>query len=172
MNYFDIKSNKIKTLKELQKIVQQLRGQNKTIVFTNGCFDILHAGHLYCLEKAKQQGDVLIVALNSDRSIKKIKDKGRPIISEKHRAYLISGLSCVDYCIIFHEPTPIKIIEAIKPDILVKGRDYKKREIVGNNIIKEKKGRIIRIPLIPGISTSLIIKKIIQIYKNGTIKNN
>lgn len=168
-----MKIDKLKTLEELKKIVQQLKEKRKKIVFTNGCFDILHAGHLYCLEKAKRFGDILIVALNSDSSVRKLKGSGRPIIPEKDRAYLISGLSCVDFCIIFDEQTPARIIKEIKPDILVKGADYKKNEIVGQKTIKKEGGRVITIPLAAGRSTSSIIKKIMKSYEKsrGTSDN-
>ncbi len=160
-----MKIDKLKTIEELKKLVQQLRKKGKKIVFTNGCFDILHAGHLYCLEKAKKSGDVLIVALNSDGSIRKLKGSGRPIIPEKDRAYLIAGLACVDYCTIFDELTPARVIKEIKPDVLVKGADYKKDEVVGQDIIKSEGGRIITVPLVAGRSTSSIIRKIIKEYE-------
>ncbi|HON05592.1 MAG TPA: D-glycero-beta-D-manno-heptose 1-phosphate adenylyltransferase [bacterium] len=168
-----MKPNKIKTLKNLKKIVQQLKKQGKKIVFTNGCFDILHAGHLFCFEKAKKLGDILIVGINSDISVRKLKGKGRPIIPEKDRAYLIAGLSCVDYCIIFNEQTPARLIKEINPDVLVKGADYKKDEIVGQDIVKSRGGKVITIPLAEGKSTSMIIKKIIENYeKTRCAKNN
>ncbi|HOJ30629.1 MAG TPA: D-glycero-beta-D-manno-heptose 1-phosphate adenylyltransferase [bacterium] len=155
-----MKSKKIKSLKELQKIVKNLKIRKKKIVFTNGCFDILHAGHLYVLEKAKKTGDVLIVGLNSDESVRKLKGNNRPIMSEKDRAYLLSGLSCVDYCVIFNEETPAQIIQAIKPDVLVKGADYKHGEIVGEDVVKANRGKVLRIPLLKGKSTTNIITKI------------
>ncbi|HOK79862.1 MAG TPA: D-glycero-beta-D-manno-heptose 1-phosphate adenylyltransferase [bacterium] len=155
-----MKSKKIKSLKTLQKIVKNLKIQKKKIVFTNGCFDILHAGHLHLLEKAKKKGDILIVGLNSDESVRKLKGSNRPIISEKDRAYLLSGLSCVDYCVIFNEETPARVINAIKPDILVKGADYKHGEIVGEDIVRSYKGKVLRVPLLKGKSTTGIIKKV------------
>ncbi|MCM8765054.1 MAG: D-glycero-beta-D-manno-heptose 1-phosphate adenylyltransferase [Candidatus Omnitrophica bacterium] len=155
-----MKSKKIKSLKQLKKIVEGLKKKGKKIVFTNGCFDILHAGHLYCLEKSRKFGDVLIVGINSDRSVEKLKGKNRPIVGEKDRSYLISGFSCVDYCVIFEQKTPVNLIKALKPDVIVKGADYKKEQIVGNDIVKAYGGRVIRVPLAPGRSTSSLIKKI------------
>ncbi|MGB9642785.1 MAG: D-glycero-beta-D-manno-heptose 1-phosphate adenylyltransferase [Candidatus Ratteibacteria bacterium] len=157
-----MKSKKIKSLKELQKIVENLKIQKKKIVFTNGCFDILHAGHLHLLEKAKKKGDILIVGLNSDESVRKLKGNNRPIIPEKDRAYLLSGLSCVDYCVIFNEETPAHVIKAIRPDVLVKGADYKHGEIVGEDIVRAHKGKVLRIPILKGKSTTGIIKKIYE----------
>lgn len=165
-----MKSKKIKSLKELKKIVEQLKSHGKKIVFTNGCFDILHVGHLYCLERAKKYGDVLIVAINSDSSVRRLKGKDRPFVNEKDRAYLISGFSCVDWCTIFKEDTPAKIIEELKPDIIVKGADYKKNQIVGKEIIEKYGGKVIRIPLIQGRSSSRLIRKIYE--KNKCIKDN
>lgn len=155
-----MRNKKIKSLKELKKIVMALKKKKKKIVFTNGCFDILHAGHLFCLEKAKKAGDILIVAVNSDKSIKKIKGDDRPIINEKDRIYLVSGLSCVDYCILFNEPTPLRLIEELKPDILVKGADYKNKQIVGQDIVMAKGGKVITVPILPGRASTSIIKKI------------
>jgi len=132
--------------------------KNKKIVFTNGCFDILHAGHTSLLYQARKLGDILIVGLNSDKSIKKLKSKGdqRPIFNEWERVSLLSLTDLVDYIILFDELTPIKVIERLKPDVLVKGGDWRIEEIVGSNIVKET--RIIK--LIPNLSTSIIINKI------------
>lgn len=160
-------TKKIKSLKELKKIVEKLKKSRKKIVFTNGCFDILHAGHLYSLEKAKKLGDILIVGINSDSSVKKLKGKGRPIVNEKQRSYLISGLACVDFCVIFNEETPIKVIKAIKPDIIVKGSDYKKNQVVGKDIVESYGGKVKIINLLPGLSTTYLIKKINEAYKSS-----
>lgn len=155
-----MKPKKLKSLKELKKIVESLKKKGKKIVFTNGCFDILHAGHLYCLEMAKKHGDILIVAINSDSSVKKLKGRDRPIVSEKDRAYLISGFACVDYCVIFHQDTPASIIEELKPNVIAKGADYKKNQIVGLETVSKYGGKVIRIPLIRQRSTSRLIKTI------------
>ncbi|MCM8760010.1 MAG: D-glycero-beta-D-manno-heptose 1-phosphate adenylyltransferase [Candidatus Omnitrophica bacterium] len=147
-----------------------MKAKGKKIVFTNGCFDVLHAGHLYCLEMAKKQGDVLIVAINSDGSVKRLKGRNRPIVPEKERAYLISGFGCVDYCIIFRQDTPAYVIKQLKPDVIVKGADYKENEIVGSETVKKYGGKVIRIPLIKNRSTTQLIKKINRIY-DGTENN-
>lgn len=162
-----MKTQKIKSLKELKKIVERLKKSGKKIVFTNGCFDLLHAGHLYCLEKAKKLGDVLIVGINSDGSVKKLKGKDRPIVNEKLRSYLISGFACVDYCVVFEEDTPLKVIKTIKPDIIVKGSDYKKNQVVGKEIVEGYGGKVKIIPLLPGLSTTSLIKKINETFKSS-----
>ncbi|MCM8825407.1 MAG: D-glycero-beta-D-manno-heptose 1-phosphate adenylyltransferase [Candidatus Omnitrophica bacterium] len=155
-----MKSKKIKSLRQLKKIVEGLKKKGRKIVFTNGCFDILHAGHLYSLEKARKLGDVLIVGINSDSSVRKLKGRNRPVINEKDRSYLVSGFYCVDYCVIFENETPIHLIRTLKPDIIVKGADYKKEQIVGAEDVKAYGGKVVRMRLLPGRSTSSVIKKI------------
>lgn len=130
--------------------------KDKKTVFTNGCFDILHLGHVRYLQKAKRFGDILIVAVNSDSSVRRLKGKGRPIMPQKDRMEILAALECVDYVVLFNELTPAKIIRDIKPDILVKGADYKPDEIVGRQFVKELR----TIPLVRGRSTSDIICKI------------
>ena len=129
----------IKTWNEISSIVDELKDKDRKIVFTNGCFDILHIGHIQYLEKAKSFGDILILGLNSDNSIKRIKGDNRPINSQNDRAYILASLEVVDYVVIFDEDTPIDLIKLIKPDLLVKGGDYKGKEVVGQNIAKELK---------------------------------
>ena len=148
---------KILDIKGARKLSCLLREEGKKIVFTNGCFDILHAGHVRYLRQARRLGDVLIVGLNSDRSVSSIKP-GRPINSEKNRAEVLSGLSSVDYVIVFSEKTPYNLIKSLKPDILVKGGDWKKEEIIGSDIAKET----YILPFVKGISTTKIIEKIIR----------
>ena len=147
---------KIKSLKEISLIVSSLKHKNKRIVFTNGCFDILHIGHIKYLEEAKSFGDILILGLNSDTSVRKIKGNDRPINSQNERAYIISALDLVDYVVIFNEETPFDLIKNINPDILVKGGDYEGTKIEGQDIVKEFK----IVKFIDGISTSKIIEKI------------
>ncbi|MFH2070753.1 MAG: pantoate--beta-alanine ligase [Elusimicrobiota bacterium] len=154
---------KTKSTSELRKIVAALKRKNKRIVFTNGCFDILHAGHVRLIKKAKSLGDVLIVGLNSDASIRRIKGGGRPVIPERERAEVLVGLSDVDYITVFNEDTPYSVIKALKPDVLVKGSDWSGREIVGRGIV----GRVVRFPLAGGWSTSGIIKKCKKIRITG-----
>jgi len=145
----------IKTWNEISSIVDELKDKDRKIVFTNGCFDILHIGHIQYLEKAKSFGDILILGLNSDNSIKRIKGDNRPINSQNDRAYILASLEVVDYVVIFDEDTPIDLIKLIKPDLLVKGGDYKGKEVVGQNIAKELK----LVKFIEGKSTSNTIKK-------------
>ncbi|WP_299136636.1 D-glycero-beta-D-manno-heptose-7-phosphate kinase [uncultured Tenacibaculum sp.] len=146
----------VKTKNEIINIVSQLKKQSKKIVFTNGCFDILHLGHIKYLEKAKIAGDILIVGINSDESVKKLKGIDRPINSESDRSYLINSLKSVDYTVIFNEDTPYELIKIIKPDVLVKGGDYNNKEVVGSDIVKTTK----LIDFIEGKSTTELINKI------------
>jgi D-beta-D-heptose 7-phosphate kinase/D-beta-D-heptose 1-phosphate adenosyltransferase len=146
---------KIQYKKDLKKICSKISSEGKTVVFTNGCFDILHAGHVKHLKQAKKLGDVLVIGLNSDRSVSKIKP-GRPINSQKRRAEVLAALSMVDYIAIFDEMTPYLLIKSLKPDILVKGGDWKKEDIVGHNIVK----KTYCLPYIKGISTTRIIERI------------
>lgn len=150
---------KIVNRTEIVKRVQIARRNGQRIVFTNGCFDLLHAGHIDLLEQAKSCGDILIVALNTDASVRRIKGAQRPIVSENDRARLIAALETVDFVTFFNEETPAEILREIQPDVLVKGSDYRKEEIVGYDFIPEVKV----IPLVPEQSTSKIIEKIRRI---------
>ena len=152
--------DKIKTLPSLLKIVAAAKKDAKQIVFTNGCFDILHKGHVNYLQKAKLKGDILIVGLNSDDSVRKIKGKTRPINDQTARAQVMAALESTDYVVIFKESTPFNLIKKIQPDVLVKGADWKKEDIVGADIIESYGGKIARIKFIDGYSTTKIIKKI------------
>ena len=149
------------TLQEAKSYSTELQQSGKKIVFTNGCFDILHAGHVKYLEAAKQLGDKLIVGINSDESVRKLKGKDRPINKLINRAKVIGSLKCVDAVVVFDETTPIKLIKAIKPNVLVKGGDYKVKEIVGYEEITKLGGKVKTIPLVPGLSTTKIISKMI-----------
>ncbi len=152
---------KILTLNEFN--IRRKRWQRtQKIVFTNGCFDILHRGHVEYLSKAASFGDKLVVGLNSDSSIRRIKGESRPIVCEEDRAVVLSALEMVDYVIIFDEPTPAELIESILPDVLVKGADWAKDEIVGAEIVKANGGEVRRIKLTTGKSTSAIIGKILE----------
>jgi D-beta-D-heptose 7-phosphate kinase/D-beta-D-heptose 1-phosphate adenosyltransferase len=148
------------TLSDLQRNLAQWRLLGKTVVFTNGCFDILHAGHLASLSEAAQHGDILIVGLNSDASIGNLKGPNRPITNEQARALILASLSIIDAVIIFSEPTPLELIKLIKPDVLVKGGDYKIQEIAGAKEVMDWGGKVITNPIVPGFSTSSIINKI------------
>jgi len=147
-------------LSELKREISKIRKEKKKIVFTNGCFDILHLGHIHLLKKAKKLGDVLIIGLNSDSSVKKIKGEERPIKDENTRAQILASLEMVDFVVIFKEKTPLRLIKSIRPDVLVKGGDWKESEIVGADFVKSYKGKVKRIKYLKGHSTTQIIKRI------------
>jgi rfaE bifunctional protein nucleotidyltransferase chain/domain len=154
--------SKIRTVEQLVPLRADFRKYGKKIVFTNGCFDLLHAGHVRYLEAAKSAGDILIVALNTDKSVKKIKGLNRPIVAQQHRAEVLAGLGCVDFVTMFDEPDPLQIIYALKPDILVKGKDWEEDNIIGADFVKKNGGRVVRVALVSGASTSGIIHRIIK----------
>ena len=154
--------SKIKNAPELKKKLLRLKAQGKTIVFTNGCFDLLHYGHVKYLEEAKGKGDYLVVAINSDASIRKIKGKRRPIVAEKDRLRIIAALESVDYVLLFNAETPLKIIKSLKPDILIKGRDWNKNNIIGSDNVLSCGGKVLTIKLAKGRSTTNLIRKIAQ----------
>lgn len=158
----------IKKCFELKNLVQELnplRQAGKKLVFTNGCFDILHAGHVRYLQAARSEGDILVVGLNSDGSVRIIKDPGRPINNQHQRAEVLAGLWCVDYITIFDEPDPLQLIKAIKPDVLVKGADWKEADIIGADVVKGSGGKVVRVEMVADISTSMIIERIVQRYR-------
>ncbi len=154
---------------DLVQTAGKLQKAGKCIVFTNGCFDILHVGHVRYLTAAKSEGDVLVVGLNSDISVKTIKGEKRPIVSQDQRAEVLAGLSCVDYITFFDHPNPLKLIQALKPDVLVKGDDWPEDRIIGADFVKSKGGRVVRVPVVSGASTSKIIKKIIDRFGKATM---
>jgi rfaE bifunctional protein nucleotidyltransferase chain/domain len=158
---------KIVTLKELSKVLDAHKTKGEKIVFTNGCFDIIHVGHVRYLREAKALGDILVVAMNSDLSIREIKGPNRPITPQTERADVLSELSSIDYVTVFDEPTPLKVIEEVKPDILVKGEDWKEDEIVGTDVVKAAGGSVVRIKLVEGASTTRVIERIIAKTKNS-----
>jgi len=157
---------KRKTASELKKIAEKLRKRGKKIVTTNGIFDILHIGHIRYLREAKNLGDILIVAVNSDSSTKNIKGPRRPLNNENDRAEALAALECIDYVALFNEDNPKNILEAIKPDVHVKGGDYKIEDIVEKETVEKNNGRIVLIKKVDGYSTSELIRKIIELYKN------
>ena len=156
--------NNILSWEKLKKEVELRRLDGSKIVFTNGCFDIIHAGHVRYLQKAKNAGDVLIVALNSDSSMRKIKGEKRPIVPQKERAEVVASLKSVDYVTLFTEKTPIKLIEYLRPDILVKGADWPEDQIVGRDSVLSWGGKVFLIPVVKGVSTTKIIEKILLAY--------
>jgi len=145
---------------DFKKQYEILKSQNKKIVFTNGCFDIIHRGHIEYLNEAKNLGDVLVIGLNSDKSVRKLKGNDRPIINQSDRAFILLNLKSVDYVIVFEEDTPYELIKSVKPDFLVKGGDWKEEDIVGSDILKEYGGKTISLKFIDSYSTTNIINKI------------
>lgn len=157
--------SKIQKISTLQKTVASLKKRGRKIVFTNGCFDILHKGHVKLLKKARSLGDVLIVAINSDSSVRKIKGRKRPVNPAKDRAVVLSAVECVDFITIFDEPDPAKVIERLSPDVLVKGGDWRKGDIIGARHVASQGGKVYSIPLAKGYSTSRIITTIARRFK-------
>jgi D-beta-D-heptose 7-phosphate kinase/D-beta-D-heptose 1-phosphate adenosyltransferase len=148
----------------LAVILEQKRRQGKRIVFTNGCFDLLHTGHIYTLTQAKLLGDVLVVAINSDASVKRLKGPERPIFNEGERVTMLSALTVVDYVTVFDEETPQEIILLLQPDILVKGGDWRVETVVGKSEVEARGGKIVLIPYQEGCSTTNIIERILAAY--------
>ena len=157
-------SQKIKKISELCRIVKGLKEEGKKTVFTNGCFDILHLGHIRYLEEAKRLGDCLVVAVNSDSSVRAIKGDRRPLVPEEERAQVLAALSCVDYVVTFEEPDPGRIIGQLAPDVLVKGGDWKIEEIVGRETVEGAGGKVVRIKEVKGKATSNLIELILKRY--------
>ena len=151
--------SKIYSREELKKIRSTLKG---TVVFTNGCFDILHVGHIQYLKEARKLGDTLIVALNTDKSVQKMKGKNRPIVSQNERAEVLASLECVDFVTFFDEDTPLKTLKLLKPDIIVKGGDWPIEKMVGKNVVEKYGGKAVSLNFVEGKSTSNIIKKILK----------
>jgi len=155
----------INNIEELVVIRKVLKKQNKKVVFTNGVFDILHAGHVDYITKAKEKGDVLFVAVNSDSSVKKIKGNLRPIVPQNERAFIISSLKAVDYVFLFDEDTPYEVIKKLVPDVLVKGADWEIEKIVGRDIVEANGGKVETIQFINDRSTTNIIKTVLERFK-------
>jgi rfaE bifunctional protein nucleotidyltransferase chain/domain len=158
----DMSKDKIKNLDEMIKLRARLRESGKKLVFTNGCFDILHVGHVRYLNEARKLGDALIVGINSDRSVREIKGETRPITPEMERAEVIAALASVDFAVIFDESTPKQIIDAIVPDVLVKGADWGISEIVGRDTVEKAGGAVLNLPLVEGSSTTQIIQRVLD----------
>ncbi len=156
----EVLRKKIKSLKEIMAIARRAKGRGLKIVTTNGCFDLLHIGHVRNLEKARPLGDLLIVGVNSDASVRKNKGPGRPIVPAKERAEILGALVVVDYVFIFGEKTPISWLRKLKPDIHVKGRDRTPEEIIEKKTVEENGGRVVLVPYIKGKSTTEILKRI------------
>lgn len=149
------------TLNELLRLRETWRRAGQRLVFTNGCFDILHRGHVEYLQQARTHGDILVVGLNSDESVARLKGEGRPIVPQEDRAVILAALACVDYVVYFAQDTPDELIRALAPEVLVKGADYQVNEIVGHDVVKAAGGQVVRIPLTPGRATRDIIATIL-----------
>jgi len=163
---------KIMTLEQVVEIRQRLRREGKKLVFTNGCFDILHAGHVRYLNQARGMGDSLALALNSDKSVRALKGENRPIVPEDERAEVMAALACVDYVFVFDDLTPQRIIDALVPDVLVKGADWGISEIVGRETVEKAGGAVRSVPLVQGTSTTSLIDKILsQFGRSGNNRN-
>ena len=161
---------KIMSWDEAEAQAEEYRKQGKTIAFSNGCFDIVHAGHVTYLQAVKKEADVLFLGLNSDRSVREIKGPLRPVVSENDRACVVAALACVDHVVIFDQPDPEELIHGIKPDILAKGADWAEADIIGGDFVKSRGGRVARIKLEPGISTTTIINRIGKTIFNADIE--
>ena len=153
-------ATKILDRETIKAKVDSLRQSGKVVIFTNGCFDLLHVGHVRYLQQARKRGDCLVVAVNSDRSVEQIKGSGRPIIPDNERAEVLAALSCVDWVTIFDEPDPLVLIKLLRPDVLIKGADWPEEKIIGAKEVKEAGGKVLTIPLEAGISTSDIFERI------------
>ena len=159
--------SKVYTMSEAAQKSAFLRQQGKKIVFTNGCFDIVHAGHISSFMQAREFGDVLFVGVNSDDSIRRIKGEKRPIVAQENRLALLESLSCIDYLVLFEDDTPEELIRAIKPDVLVKGKDWEGKEVAGGEFVRSYGGEVRFIELEQGLSTTNIINKILEVNKEG-----
>lgn len=158
--------NKILKREDLRKKLEELRNSGKKIAFTNGCFDILHVGHVRYLREARKTADVLVLALNSDSSVRSIKGEKRPLLNENERAELLAALEFVDFVTIFPELTPLELINYLKPDVLIKGGDWPEEKVVGREEIKKWGGRVAIIPEVEGKSTTNIVEKIRMLYSS------
>ena len=159
---------KIKKREELRGDLEKLEGEGRRVVFTNGCFDLLHVGHRRYLEEARSLGDILVVGVNSDRSVQELKGPRRPILPLAERMEILSGLECVDYVTSFEEPTPLELITLLKPRILVKGGDWSKETIVGREVVEGLGGEVVVLPFFEGNSTSNLIEAILKRYADRT----
>jgi D-beta-D-heptose 7-phosphate kinase/D-beta-D-heptose 1-phosphate adenosyltransferase len=147
-------------VEELLEVLAARRQRGEKIVFTNGCYDLLHTGHVRLLRMARAEGDALVVGLNSDESVRRLKGKGRPVTPEAERAETLSALSCVDHVVVFDEDTPQKIIEQVRPDVLVKGEDWREKGVVGREFVEGLGGKVVLVPLTPGLSSTEIIRRL------------
>ena len=159
---------KIKKREELLGIIKDLKAKGKRIVFTNGCFDLLHVGHVRYLEEAKTLGDILVVGVNSDASVRKLKGLKRPVLPAEERTEILSGLGCVDYVTTFDELDPLALITSLQPNVLVKGGDWTKEQTIGKEVVERSGGEVVIIPFVKGASTSNLIETILERYEKRT----
>lgn len=158
---------KILSPKEADRWVRELKSRGLKVVFTNGCFDLLHPGHVDCLERARALGDALIVAVNTDASVKRLgKGEGRPVNPEKDRARMVAALAAVDRVVLFEEDTPLELIRLLEPDVLVKGGDYREEEIVGREVVLARGGEVRVLPLLPGYSTTALLNRLRRVKQD------
>lgn len=151
---------KLQSIQRLRPIVRAHRAAGRRIAFTNGCFDLLHPGHVRCLAAAKRHADILVVGLNTDASVRRLKGPGRPLLPEHARAEMVAALASVDHVVLFREPTPLRIIRALRPDVLVKGGDYGSSGVVGADLVRSWGGKVVLAPLARGFSTTALIERI------------
>jgi rfaE bifunctional protein nucleotidyltransferase chain/domain len=159
--------DKIKSADELCALCMTLRQKGARLVFTNGCFDLLHVGHVRYLEAARELGDVLLVALNSDASVRSIKGALRPLVAQEERSEIVAALQCVDYVTVFDDPDPLATIRLLRPDILVKGADWPVDKIIGADLVQHYGGQVVRVPLVPQASTTGVVERILARYCEG-----
>jgi D-beta-D-heptose 7-phosphate kinase/D-beta-D-heptose 1-phosphate adenosyltransferase len=164
LSHSDSKS-KIKNLDVLTAIIAVEKARGKRVVFTNGCFDLLHAGHVKYLQKARELGDLLVLGLNSDASVRRLKGEKRPLIGEEERAHILAALDCIDYVVLFDEDTPLNLIETLLPQVLVKGGDYDREGVVGHEVVEAAGGRVELVQFVDGKSTSNIIEQVLSRYR-------
>ena len=152
-------SDKLVTLQELVPILERCRAEGQRIIFTNGCFDLLHIGHVRSLQAARRLGDVLVVGLNSDTSVRELKGPARPIVPEAQRSEVLAALTCVDYIVIFPETNPLHVIMTVKPNVLVKSNDWDLQQIIGREVVESNGGLVILSPMVPGVSSTILIDR-------------
>ena len=159
--------DKILTRTRATQVLRRAQRRGERVVFTNGCFDLLHVGHVRSLEEARSHGDRLVVAINTDRSVRRLKGPGRPVVGERQRAEVLAGLACVDWVVLFGEETPLRVIRALRPDVLAKGGDWKRDQIVGREDVEGWGGRVVRLRQVPGVRTSAVVERMAKRGERG-----
>lgn len=159
--------DKILTRTRAAQVLRRAQRRGERVVFSNGCFDLLHVGHVRSLEEARSHGDRLVVAINTDRSVRSLKGPGRPVVGERQRAEVLAGLACVDWVVLFGEETPLRVIRALRPDVLAKGGDWKRDQIVGREDVEGWGGRVVRLRQVPGVRTSAVVERMAKRGKRG-----